>query len=399
MVPGTGPDHLPCLTAVPSPSRRRSALAAVLLVLGATLVSGSSRAELAPLAAAKAAPPVADLGAPAPAPAVISPDAEPLPFVAAVAPAPAAPGLPVGVPSGPVAQPGCPLPPRPPRKPSNPGLPKGVTLVPEEQVPAPMAPPEGRKADASVVNGRGMWTWQWGKTEGGDLAAVVRRAKAAGLDNLWVRVADSKSGFYGAKYLDSLVPLAHREGLKVIGWGFPFLGDPVGDAAWTSQVLGWQKDGHRLDAYSPDLETASEGVVVTDKRIATYLGLARQGLGGRPLVATVYNPTDEWWVKYPYKLVASYADALAPMVYWGCRDPGTDVQKAVSRLAAFGLPVAPAGQSYNMGPDGGRPGNPTGAETRRFLHEARRSGAVGVAFWVWQDTTAEQWQAISSYPW
>ncbi len=164
-------------------------------------------------------------------------------------------------------------------------------------------------------------------------------------------------------------------------------------------MLAWQKDGHRLDAYSPDLETASEGVVVTDKRIATYLGLARQGLDGRPLVATVYNPTDKWWAEYPYKLVASYADVMSPMVYWGCRDPGTDVQNAIRRLATFGLPVVPAGQSYNMGGDGGRPGNPTGAETLRFLHEAKALQALGTTFWVWQDTSAEQWQAISSYPW
>lgn len=307
---------------------------------------------------------------------------------------------PAAVPSGPVPQAGCPLPPRTPRPPKPaPGLPKGLTLVPEDQVPAPLPPPTSRTADASVVSGRGMWTWQWGRTEGGDLGAVVRRARAAGLSTLWVRVADSKSGFYGAKYLDSLVPMAHREGLKVVGWGFPFLGDPVADAAWTSQVLAWQKDGHRLDAYSPDLETASEGVVVTEKRIATYLGLTRQSLAGRPLVATVYNPTDKWWAEYPYARVASYADAMAPMVYWGCRDPGADVQRAVSRLATFGLPVVPAGQSYSMAADGGRAGNPSGPETLRFLDEARRSGAVGVAFWVWQDTTAEQWQAISAYPW
>jgi len=244
-----------------------------------------------------------------------------------------------------------------------------------------------------------MWTWQWGKTEGGDLGAVVLRAKEAGLSTLWVRVADSSSGFYGAKYLDSLVPLAHRAGLKVVGWGFPFLGDPAADGAWTAQLLDWQKDGQRLDAFSPDLETAGEGVVVTDKRLGAYLGLARQRLAGRPLVATVYNPTDKLWASYPYRLVASYADAMAPMVYWGCREPGAEVQRAVSRLATLGLPVVPAGQSYNMARDGGRAGNPSGAETLRFLDTARRAGAVGAAFWVWQDTSAEQWQAISSYPW
>ena len=396
------------MTAVRRIRRRRSAVLALLLLLaGSVTASGSVARQAAPVPA-KAVPPVADLAAPPPSPVAIGPDAEPPPVTAAATapaagPAAAAPapptGAPAGVPSGPVAQPGCPLPPRPPRTPKNPGLPKGVTLVPEDQVPAPQPPPAARTADAGIVAGRGMWTWQWGRTEGGDLAAVVRRAKAAGLSTLWVRVADSRSGFYGGKYLDSLVPLAHREGLKVVGWGFPFLGDPVGDAAWTGQVLSWQKDGHRLDAFSPDLETASEGVVVSDKRIATYLGLARKGLDGRPLVATVYNPTDEWWATYPYRLVASYADVMAPMVYWGCREPGADVQRAVARLAGLGLPVVPAGQSYDMGGGGGRQGNPTGPETLRFLHEARRSGALGVAFWVWQETTAEQWQAISSYPW
>ncbi|MEO5678495.1 MAG: hypothetical protein ABIS47_02395 [Acidimicrobiales bacterium] len=388
---------------------RSATLAALLALLSGGLTAGADPSPRALPAAAKSTVPAFDLAGPAALPVAIRPDGEPGPLAPSVgagpptgpaaAPAVAPPAASAAVPTGPVAQAGCPPPPRPPRSARAPGLPKGITLVPEDQVPAPLDPPTARTTDASVLGGRGMWMWQWGRTEGGDLNAVVRRAKAAGLSTLWVRVGDSKSGFYGAGYLDRLVPLAHREGLKVVGWGFPFLGDPVGDAAWTGQVLAWQRDGHRLDAFSPDLETASEGVVVTEKRLATYLGLARQGLAGRPLVATVYNPTDQWWTSYPYARVAAYADVLAPMVYWGCRDPGADVQRAVSRLATFGLPVVPAGQSYNMASDGGRPGNPSGAETLRFLDQARRSGAAGAAFWVWQETSAEQWQAISAYPW
>ena len=359
---------------------------APLVVLVAVVLVGGLGAGGSPL---QVAAPVAEPGPLAPLPA-------PTPMVeeAIVADVP-----PVRVSDGPVAQPGCPAPPRPKSDKPAPGLPKGVTLVPEDQVPAPLPPPTTRTADGSVVGGRGMYLWQWARTEGGDLGAVVRRAKAAGLSTLWVRVGDSKNGFYGAKYLDGLVPLAHREGIKVVGWGFPFLGDPAADAAWSTQVLAWQKDGHRLDAFSPDLEQGSEGVVVTDKRIATYLGLTRPALGGRPLVATVYNPTDLQWGKYPYALVASYADVMAPMVYWGCRDPGADVQRAVSRLATFGLPVAPAGQAYDMAADGGRRGNPTGSETVRFLRQAQTSGAVGVSFWVWQASSDEQWQAISAYRW
>lgn len=372
--------------------------AALLLVTGGVRLSGP---EPGPAVSdlAKSATPDTDLSVSGDGPVSIRPDGEPGPIVP-VSSVERSRLVSASVPPGPVSQSGCPVPRRPPRplKPL-PGLPKGLTLVPEDQVPVPPAPPTTRTTATAVVGGRGMWTWQWGKTEGGDAAAVVRRAQAAGLSTLWVRVADSKSGFYAAAYLDRLVPLAHRAGLKVIGWGFPFLGDPVADAAWTGQALDWKSGGHRLDAFSPDLETAGEGVVVTERRVATYLGLSRRALAGRPLVATVYNPTDASWAKFPYPMAASYSDAMAPMVYWGCRDPGSDVRRAVARLSSLGVPVVPAGQSYNMAADGGRSGNPSAAETLRFLDEARKSGALGAAFWVWQDTSAEQWQAISDYSW
>ena len=130
---------------------------------------------------------------------VAAPVAEPGPLVPLPSPIPmveeaiVADVPPVSVPDGPVTQPGCPVPPRPKSNKPAPGLPKGVTLVPEDQVPAPLPPPTARTADGSVVGGRGMYIWQWGRTEGGDLGAVVRRAKAAGLSTLWVRVGDSKS--------------------------------------------------------------------------------------------------------------------------------------------------------------------------------------------------------------
>ena len=51
----------------------------------------------------------------------------------------------------------------------------------------------------------------------------------------------------------------------VIGWGFPYLYDPVADARWTSDVLAWRAPtGEPLDGFSPDLETAAEGVIVTE---------------------------------------------------------------------------------------------------------------------------------------
>ena len=101
-------------------------------------------------------------------------------------------------------------------------------------------------------------------------------------------MGDSQDGFYAADVLASLVPKAHKAGLAVIGWGFPYLHDPMSDAAWTNAALKWQAaDGSRLDGFSPDIELSSEGVLLTERRITVYLGLVRNANPDRLLVATV----------------------------------------------------------------------------------------------------------------
>ncbi len=292
----------------------------------------------------------------------------------------------------------------PPPRPSPPGGPGGPAswrppvLVPEADLPEPRAP-TALVADMAPIRGKGMWVWKHRQSEGGDTDAIVSRAVAAGLSQLWVRVGDSRDGFYGADFLAALVPKAHAQGLSVIGWGFPYLWDPVGDAAWTEQVLAWRgPDGSMLDAFSPDIEMSSEGVVLTETRARVYLGLAREAAGDRMVVATVYRPTDAKWAEYPYQAMAPYVDAFAPMVYWGCTEPGEAAAQALDRLAPL-RPVHLIGQGYDMADEGGRAGPPEAAETSRFLDVAYRGGAVGASFWVWQSMPDEQWDALGAYPW
>jgi uncharacterized lipoprotein YddW (UPF0748 family) len=247
-----------------------------------------------------------------------------------------------------------------------------------------------------------MWIWILKDTEGGDVSAIVAKAKAAGLNQIWVRIADSWDGFYGANILSALAPAAHAAGLSVIGWGFPYFYDPVGDARWTAAALNWRgSDGRGIDAFSPDIEASTEGVLLNARRTDLYLGLVRQAAHGRPIVATVYQPTTSVLTYYPYQAMAPYVDAFAPMVYWECLDPGQAAQEAMSRLAPLvgTTPIHLIGQAYNMASEGGRNASPSGDETLRFLDVAQRSGAIGASFYVWQDMTAAEWSALTDYAW
>ena len=378
--------------------RALGAAAAVLALTGSTVAVARSGG---PESGGTAGPgPGAAASGPAPAPAApVSPAAALL--LPAPPPAPPPPP-PVTVPeTAPVALPlpGCPPPPRRPGTVQPAPTWRPPVLVPEGDLPEPLpAPPV--TAGVEVLEGKGMWVWKYRQTEAGDPDAIVRRAVDAGLSQLWVRVGDSRDGFYGASVLDGLVPRAQAAGLAVIGWGFPFLHDPVGDAAWSAQVLAWRgPGGESLDGFSPDIELATEGVVLTERRARVYLGLVRQAAGAGLLVATVYRPTDRlWFGPYPYTAIAAYVDAFAPMVYWGCVEPGGATLESVERLASL-KPVHVIGQGYDAGPEGGRLGAPSAAETVRFLDVARRAGAIGASMWVWQSMPGEQWDALSTYIW
>ena len=120
--------------------------------------------------------------------------------------------------TGPVTLAGCPPPPQPPHPPSTPWHP--AVLVPETSLPVAGAPnPWASEVDA--ITGKGMWVWQWTSTEHGNADAVVARAVQSGLHQLWLRVADSKFGFYGKAELDAVVDKAHAAGLSVIALGLP----------------------------------------------------------------------------------------------------------------------------------------------------------------------------------
>lgn len=303
-------------------------------------------------------------------------------------PLPAAPAYPTGCPIRP-APPGYGVIPRPP-----------VARVPEARVPAPVMVPQ-RTVDTSAATGTGIWVTIF---KGSPFTArtaddIVAHAVRAHLTSIWIRTGSTTEGLFGQQALTLLLPRAHAHDLKVIGWDFPTLSDPVADARRMVTTLRLVEAGQQVDGVSPDVETKSEGVFLTGRRVAAYFSRVSAAAGPRPVIATVLRPTDYWWAgNYPYRAEAPYADVFAPMVYWSCQEPGVATAQALDRLRTLGRPVHVIGQAYDEGKYGRR-GLPSPREIWRFLDVSRRDGAAGASLYLYEEMRGPLWQALGAYPW
>jgi len=287
----------------------------------------------------------------------------------------------------------CPPPPIKPGPPFKPGKP----VVKTAQLPAPLTVRRHRHVDISAVGGKGMWLTTWPSSYL-DVSRVVSRAKAAGLHQLWIRTGGSHEGWYGDRFLRPLLPAAHAAGIKVIAWDFPTLSDPLRDVRRADRVLTGTFGGQRIDGFSPDIETITEGTFNSDQRVRVYLSRIRRDAGRLPIIATVLRPTPAMLASYPYRAEAPYVDVFAPMVYWSCTEPGAATLQSILPLAKL-RPVHVIGQSFNMASMGGRHGMPTAREIWRFLDVAKRAGAVGASLYLYEQTHRPQWRSLTRYPW
>ena len=257
-----------------------------------------------------------------------------------------------------------------------------------------VTPPVAAPPKPILPLGKGMWLYQLSMSEGGDATKVVSKAKALGLTHLYTRLGSSKKGFYGQDELNKLLPAAHAAGIKVIGWDFVYLTDPIADAVRSKAEIDYvTPDGHKIDAFSADIESVQEGVNLTAEGAALYGAKLRELVGpSYPLIATVPRPSPK--KSFPFAEVTAAFDAIAPMVYWQNRDPATDVAGAIDYLAQFNKPIMPIGQAYNGGPEGGPDRDPPKEQLVAFMDTAHAKGAVAVSFWVWNHATPDQFAAI-----
>jgi hypothetical protein len=267
---------------------------------------------------------------------------------------------------------------------------------------AAVAPPLPRTIPAvrgALPVGKSMWIWEPERVEGNNADAIVAKAKAVGLQNLYVRTSSWHQGFIAGDFLNRLLPKAHAAGIRVYAWDFPYLDDVQADINQALAGITYlTPDGHRVDGYTADIELQSEGVNITPQTVSAFGAGLRKAVGpGYPLIATVPRASARL-VDYPFPEIAANFDALAPMVYWLTDDPAAAVADSIARLAPLGKPIIPIGQAYDAGPEGGPQGVPPRPQLLAFMTAAEKAGAIGVSWWSWQHATPDAWGAIHDAP-
>jgi hypothetical protein len=266
----------------------------------------------------------------------------------------------------------------------------------------------GSAAVAARLAGTGMWVSR-PFVPLANPAHLVRAAQALGLTHLYVDVASSRGGFYSRDAVAALLPVAHAAGIRVLGWVWPTLADPLADVALSVELARYvTPDGHRLDGLAPNMEER-----MNVEQVRAYMQVLRTHLGpDYPLVGTVFPPEHSFARRHPQHLVlAGWVDLLAPMAYWSEARrafSGDEVYRYVARAVDQlrvgagdpAYPVAPIGQMYDtFGRNGIGAYSPGTAEIRAALQASKDAGALGASFFQWGTATPEEWRALRDFAW
>lgn len=246
-----------------------------------------------------------------------------------------------------------------------------------------------------MADGPGIWANIWNYPSG-DLDAYCKNLQAKGIRNLFIQT--SRSNTPAVRHPEKLGPLidaCHRYGVRVIGWSFAELLDPQADAAKMIEAAQFRSaGGGRLDAVAPNLEKNLE-----PWRIEKYSKQVRASLGANyPMVAVVYSPLNRCFevARIPWKTLAKYYDAIAPMCYWNSKyqklDPHEYTVETVRRIRE--LTGKPDIEIHAIGDAMGTKKD----SIHSFLKGCKVSEVTGVSLYPNQQMTEEQLEALSRTP-
>ncbi len=242
------------------------------------------------------------------------------------------------------------------------------------------APVTGNPARGNPFGGRGMWIWLLSNSNGGDLNAIVARARLNGVGTLMIKSGDGTGTW--SQFNSQLVSALHHDGLRVCAWQYVYGVHPVAEAQVGAAAVS---DG--ADCLLIDAESEYEGKYVSAQ---TYMKTLRGLIGNKFPVALAGFPYIDYHPAFPYSVFLGPGGAQynVPQMYW--YDIGASVDRVYAHTYDFnriyGRPISPLGQIYN---------SPPARDIRRFRQLSRSYAAPGVSWWDWQEGTGGAWHATS----
>ncbi|WP_026961873.1 peptidoglycan-binding protein [Alicyclobacillus herbarius] len=226
--------------------------------------------------------------------------------------------------------------------------------------------------------GKMVWIWELNQSSGGNVEAIVAKARSAGLSGLIIKAHDGSS--FWRQFSRSLVRQLHAAGLSVGAWGYCYGAHPENEAKNALNAL-WLG----ADFYVADVEAEFErhGMAQTAKR---FMQTIHRQANGKPIGYSTFG-LPKYHPNFPYSAFSQFADFTMPQVYWGDfgLPPKTAVSESLAYYQRFGVPIAPVGQAY---------GKVTKGQIAAFITACR--GLPGYSFWDYQSATPTMWSAIKS---
>jgi Putative peptidoglycan binding domain len=225
----------------------------------------------------------------------------------------------------------------------------------------------------------GMWIWYVSRSSGGNLAEIAHRAHRHGIETVYIKSSDGSNAW--SQFTPSLVSTLHAHHLRVCAWQFVYGTHPGAEARRGAQAVAKGADCLVIDA-----ESTYEGRY---RAADIYVDKLRNRVGAGFPTGLASFPYVDYHPSLPYSVFLGHGGARfnLPQLYW--HTIGDSVRAAYRHTFRFnrvyGRPIDPLGQTY---------AKPPIRELQRFRKMAISYGFDGVSWWVWQDTTKREWQAL-----
>jgi hypothetical protein len=250
----------------------------------------------------------------------------------------------------------------------------GAGLGEEGVLPTTPAPAKGK----TPLDRQGMWIWYVSHSEHGNVAAIIARAKAAGIGTVYVKSGDGTGTW--SQFNRSLVNALHKGGLKVCAWQFVYGDHPAAEAK-----IGAISVQRGADCLVIDAEGDYEGKYASAD---LYIRKLRAAIGETFPLSLAGFPYVDYHPSFPYSVFFGPGGATfnQPQMYW--KTIGTSVKAVFEHTYLFnrlwGHPIYPLGQTYE---------GTSSAELKLFR---RFSASFGLqpSWWDWQETTGTEWTAL-----